>query len=134
MSFESRELPAGWQVWNDERDGRAILAFRPDVFDGGELPAECMPTIYLANGPRTRRPGPSHRPSDEWHVTLYLEPEIEASSEVFDDRAAAVDGALAAADRFVAGEVDYRELYQVPREDYFAELDRVLENPPDDDG
>lgn len=126
MSFESSSLPEGWQVWNDEPDGRAILAYRPDVFDGDEFPAACMPTIYVSNGSRRRRPGAGGRETNEWHVTLFLEPEIEAETTVFDERPEAVDGAVAAAQRFVAGEVDYRELYQVPREEYFEELDRLL--------
>lgn len=123
MSFEG--LPEGWVVWNEEPNGRSILVFRPDVFDSDAFPAPCLPTIYVTNGSRRRRPGAGARETDEWHVTLFLEPEVEAGTETYDDRAAAVDAAVAYADRFAAGEVDYRGLYQVPREAYFDRLDEL---------
>ncbi|SEO72616.1 hypothetical protein SAMN04487948_104385 [Halogranum amylolyticum] len=124
MSFET--LPEGWVVWNDEPEGRAILAYRPDVFDTEKFPAACMPTVFVSNGSRRRRPGASQISTDTWHITLFLEPDIEARTEEFDSREAAVEGAVAAAERFVDGEVDYRELYQVPREEYFEKLDELL--------
>ena len=119
------DLPDGWRVWNEEHEGRAILAYRPDVFDGNALPPECMPTIHVSDGSRKRRPGASRVSTGTWHATLRLEPEVEAASETFDSRAAAVEGATALARRFADGEVDYREAYQVPRETYFAKLDEL---------
>ncbi|MWV64834.1 hypothetical protein GRS48_08365 [Halorubrum sp. JWXQ-INN 858] len=124
MSFEA--LPDGWRVWNEEPGGRTILVFRPDVFDGDELPAECLPTIYLTNGSRRRRPGAGQYATDEWHVVLFLEPEVEAVAETYDDRADAVDAAVAVAKRFASGGVDYRGAYQVPREAYFDALDGLV--------
>ncbi|WP_224449286.1 DUF5820 family protein [Haloprofundus salilacus] len=123
MSFDA--LPDGWTVWNDEPDGRAILAYRPDVFDSQQFPAPCMPTVFLSNGSRRRRPGASQIETDTWHVTLLLEPEIEAETTEYDSRAAAVDGAVECARRFADGEVEYRSLYQVPRETYFDRLDEL---------
>ena len=120
MSFEA--LPDGWRVWNEEPSGRAILVYRPDVFSGDDLPAACLPTIYLTNGARNARPGSGQYATDEWHVVLFLEPEVEAVSETLDDRDAG-----AAAERFVEGEVDYRAAYQVPREDYFERLDECID-------
>jgi hypothetical protein len=120
MAFEG--LADGWVVWSDERE-RAVLAYRPDVFDSDAFPAPCMPTIYLTKGRRRRHPGDQTRPDDPWYVTLYLEPEVDRSADEYDDRAAAEAGAVALADRFAAGRVDYRALYQVPREDYFRKLD-----------
>ncbi|MFC7187057.1 DUF5820 family protein [Halorubrum yunnanense] len=124
MSFEA--LPDGWRVWNEEPSGRAILVYRPDVFDGDDLPAECMPTVYLTNGARTARPGSGQYATDEWHVVLFLEPEVEAVSETLDDREAGAAAAVAVAERFAAGDVDYRAAYQVPREAYFERLDECI--------
>ena len=123
MGFEA--LPEGWTVWNEEPDGRGILAYRPDVFEGETYPAPCMPTIYVTDGSRRARPGAGQRVTDEWHVTLFLEPEIEAPTETYGERERAVEAAVAMADRFARGEIDYRDLYQVPREDYFEKLDEL---------
>lgn len=119
------QLPAGWQVWNEEPEGRVILTFRPDVFTEDEYPAECLPTIYVTNGSRKRRPGAGQYQTDEWHIRLYLEPEIEVVSETYDARTEALDGAVDLATRFADGEFDPRESYQVPREEYFDALDRL---------
>ena len=124
MGFGS--LPDGWRVWNREPSGRVILVYRPDVFDGDALPAPCLPTIYLTNGSRKARPGAGQYATDEWHVVLYLEPEVEAIAETYADRSAAVDAAVDIAERFAAGDVDYRDAYQVPREAYFERLDEVV--------
>ena len=124
MSFEP--LPDGWRVWNDEPSGRVILTFRPDVFDGSALPSACLPTIYLTNGSRRSRPGAGQYATDEWHVVLFLEPEIEAVAETHETRPAAVDAEVAVAERFAAGDVDYRDAYQVPREAYFERLDELV--------
>ncbi|WP_246983237.1 DUF5820 family protein [Halorientalis marina] len=123
MAFD--DLPAGWQVWNSE-ETRSILAYRPDVFDSESFPAPCLPTIYLSKGRRGRRPG-QHRPApeDPWYVTLFLEPDVNRDPETFDSREAAVAGVRDLAARFAAGELDYRALYQVPREDYLDELDEL---------
>lgn len=123
MSFES--LSDGWVVWNDEPEGRAILAYRPDVFDTQAFDPECMPTVFLTNTSQAARPGASTVTTDTWSVILRLEPEIEATTETFDSRDAAVDGAVALAARFADGEIDYRSLYQIPREDYFEKLDEL---------
>ena len=124
MSFDA--LPAGWRVWNEEPSGRAILVYRPDVFDGDDLPAECLPTIYLTNGARNARPGSGQYATDEWHVVLFLEPEIEAIAETYGSREAGADAAIDVAARFAAGDVDYRAAYQVPRETYFERLDDLV--------
>lgn len=130
MSFDA--LPEGWVVWNDEPEGRAILAYRPDVFNTEDFPAPCMPTVFVSNGSRRKRPGASQISTDVWHITLFLEPDIEARTEEFDSREAAVEGAVDAAEQFVDGDVDYRELYQVPREEYFEKLDELLGRENDD--
>lgn len=123
MALDEAALPDGWVVWNEGRH-RLILAYRPDVFDGGAFPAPCMPTIYLTKGQRSRRPG-AHDPDPAaaWYVTLYLEPDVDAGTDSFDDRAAADEAALSLAAEFAAGDIDYRGLYQVPREAYFERLD-----------
>jgi hypothetical protein len=118
-------LAPGWEVWSDEAT-KVVLAYRPDVFNTTDYPAPCMPTVYLTKGKRSRRPGRDRpAPEDAWYVTLYLEPEVSRETERFDSREAAVAGAREVAARFAAGEVDYRDLYQVPREEYFAALDEL---------
>jgi len=126
VSFEG--LPDGWRVWNEEPSGRAILVYRPDVFGGGNLPAECLPTIYLTNGSRDARPGSGQYATEEWHVVLFMEPEIEAVAETHESRDAGADAAVEIAARFADGDVDYRGVYQVPREEYFARLDEFVGN------
>ncbi|SFS08078.1 hypothetical protein SAMN05216559_3348 [Halomicrobium zhouii] len=121
MSFDS--LADDWVVWSDEGE-KAVLAFRPDVFDGDEFPAPCLPTIYLTRGQRDRRPG-SRRVGADWYVTLALEPEITREADAYEDREGAVAGAVALAEAFATGEIDYRDLYQVPRPDYFERLDEL---------
>ncbi|MFC6824821.1 DUF5820 family protein [Halopelagius fulvigenes] len=119
------DAPAGWTLWNDEPGGRRILVYRPDVFREGEFPAECLPTIFVSNGSRARRPGAAQLAGTTWNVTLYLEPQVEAAPETYDSRDEAVAAAEELARRFDAGEVDYRSLYQVPREEYFERLDEL---------
>lgn len=126
MSLDS--LPAGWQVWNEEPDGRVVLAFRPDVFNSQDFPAPCLPTIYVTNGSPRRRPGAGALETDRWQVKLFLEPDVEADTERYDAREAALAGAVAYAERFVDGEIDYRRLYQVPREAYLDELDERIDD------
>jgi hypothetical protein len=125
MDTGYEQLPDGWTVWSDEPDGRSVLAYRPDVFDSRAYPAPCLPTIYVSNGSRARRPGAGSVETATWHVTLFLEPDVEGPTETHGTREAAVDAAVALADRFEAGEVDYRSLYQVPREDYLDRLDEL---------
>ncbi|WP_123537552.1 DUF5820 family protein [Halosimplex salinum] len=122
MAFEG--LVEDWVVWSDGRE-KAVLAYRPDVFDGDAYPAPCLPTIYLTKGRRSRHPGDETRPSDPWYVTLYLEPDVDRSADEYDTREAAEAGAVDLAERFADGEVDYRGLYQLPREDYLDELDEL---------
>ncbi|AFK20510.1 hypothetical protein E6P09_12580 [Haloferax mediterranei ATCC 33500] len=124
------DLPDGWTLWNDEHEGRRILAYRPDVFNESSFPAECMPTIFVWNGSRAKRPGATQIRTETWHAVLYLEPEIEAVVEEFDSREAAVEGAEDIAQRFADGEIDYRGVYQIPREDYFDKLDELTGREP----
>lgn len=123
---EFAALPDGWTVWSDEPDGRVVLVYRPDVFDGQAHPAACLPTIYLTNGPRdNRRPRSRMRPAerDTWHVTLTLEPEVtHPGGGSFDDREAAVEAAVELARQFDDGKLDLRGVYQVPREGYLETL------------
>jgi len=119
-------LADGWQVWNAD-DTRLIVAYRPDVFDGATFDPACMPTIYLTRGRRTKRPEGSRNlpPDAPWTVTLFLEPDVTTSPEFYADRETAIAGVLELAQQFTAGDVDYRGLYQVPRNEYFAELDKM---------
>jgi len=118
-------LPESWTVWNEQRDGRVILAYRPDVFDADEFPAPCLPTIYVTNGSRANRPGAGQYRTEQWHATLFAEPEIELENETRESRGAAIDAAVEVAERFVAGDIDYRDAYHTPRKGYLAELDEL---------
>ncbi|MHC3438056.1 DUF5820 family protein [Natrialbaceae archaeon A-gly3] len=124
---EFTDLPEGWVVWSDAEDGRAVLVYRPDVFDAEEFPAPCLPTLYLTRGKRTRRPGRNPgNPDADWHVDLYLEPDVSIpGTHRFPTREEAVDCAIELAQRFADGEIDYRGHYQVPRERYFDRLDEL---------
>lgn len=123
MEFEG--LPAGWQVWSEERT-KVVLTYRPDVFDSDAYPAPCLPTIYVTKGRRGRRPGRhTPDPDDAWYVTLFLEPEVRGEQQSFETEAAAVSGAMDLAASFADGDVDYRSLYQVPREEYLEQLDAL---------
>ena len=122
MGLES--VPEGWKVWTNG-DEKAVLVYRPDVFDGDAFPAPCMPTIYLTKGKRRRKPGRDVRPDDPWYVTLFLEPEISGAERSFEDRERADEAVRDLARSFTRGEIDYRGLYQVPREEYFAKLDEL---------
>lgn len=117
--------PTGWTVWSSEADGRLILAYRPDVFDADTFPAACLPTIYLTNGLDTRRPGAGQYHTDQWKVVLYLEPEVEVSSDSYESRDAGLTGAMDLSTRFAGGEIEYREAYQLPREAYLDKLDEL---------
>ncbi|MCY4729120.1 hypothetical protein KY092_00955 [Natronomonas gomsonensis] len=124
--LEEAALGDGWQVWNAE-DARVILAYRPDVFNGSEFPAACLPTVYVTRGRRNRRPEGNRNlpPNAPWMVTLYLEPEVNRDPDAYDTRSAALDGAVELTHRFADGDIDYRGLYQVPRERYFEKLDEL---------
>jgi len=121
-------LPADWTVWNEEDDGPAVVAYRPDVFDSEAFPPECLPTLYLTRGRRRNRPrrrGPVNR-GVGWHVTLYLEPDVEYHDHPeFDTREDAVAELVRMARRFAAGDIDYRACYQHPREAYLDRLDEL---------
>lgn len=123
MSFDS--LPEGWEQWSQERH-RFVLTYRPDVFDSKAFPAPCLPTIYVTKGRRSRRPGRNvPDPSDPWYVTLYLEPEVNADEQQFGSKQAAIEGASELATDFDNGNINYRDLYQVPRPEYFERLDEL---------
>ncbi|MFC3476773.1 DUF5820 family protein [Halobacterium litoreum] len=121
------DLPDGWEVWNEDPSGSAILVYRPDVFDSQNYPAPCLPTLHLTQRPPGQRKRRARSNPDGWYVSLTLEPEVRVkdADEGFDTRTAAVAGAVALAERFAAGDVDYRGAYQIPREDYLDELDSL---------
>ncbi|ERG95235.1 MAG: hypothetical protein J07HQW2_01685 [Haloquadratum walsbyi J07HQW2] len=125
---EMADPPTGWRIWNNEPGGKRIFVFRPDIFsERNDLPAMCLPTIHVTNGSQANRPGASQIQTDSWHVILTLEPEVEAITESHETRQAALSGAYNIAEQFVQGAINYRDSYQVPREDYFQTLDTVIE-------
>lgn len=121
-------LPETWSVWNHVEEDRLILAYRPDVFNGADFPAACLPTIYVREGEKDlRRAGdePTVATEGTWTVTLFLEPEVSSGFGTFDTWAAAVGRATDVATDFDAGAVDIREIYDLPREDYLDRLERL---------
>lgn len=120
-------LPDGWTVWNDGSNGQVVLTYRPDVFDSQAFPAPCLPTIYVTDGPRDSRPAAARREKSGWQVMLFLEPEIELEQRTYDDRSDALDGAVSLAEEFAGGEINYREVYQLPREAYLEKLDELVD-------
>ena len=131
--LDEEQLGDGWRVWNAEND-RVILAYRPDVFNGTEFPPACLPTVYVTRGRRTRRPeGNRNLPPDApWMVTLFLEPDVQRPPDAHGSRSAALETAVTLTQRFAAGDVDYRALYQVPREAYFEKLDELTSEAESD--
>ena len=124
-------LPDGWQVWNAEPGGRVVLAYRPDVFDGDAFPAACLPTLTVApGGSPDARPDPRGR-SGAWHVALYLEPDVRVREVEarFEDRDAAVERAVAVAERFATGQIDCQGAYHEPREAYLDRLETLVGRP-----
>ncbi|WP_226006265.1 DUF5820 family protein [Natrinema salinisoli] len=134
--LDRSRLPNAWTVWSQGDQGRLVLAYRPDVFDAADFPAACLPTLYLTHGKRTRRPGVNPADtadSEDWYVTLYLEPDVSLNETLrFPTREEALERTIELAAAFDDGEIDYRELYQVPRETYFERLDE-LTGPDTDD-
>ncbi|SEQ37488.1 DUF5820 family protein [Natrinema salaciae] len=127
--LDRSRLPDGWTVWSQGADGRLVLAYRPDVFNADDFPAACLPTLYLTHGKRTRRPGinpADTADAEDWFVTLYLEPDVSLNETLrFPTRTAALERTVELARTFDDGEIDYRGLYQVPRETYFERLDEL---------
>jgi hypothetical protein len=121
------DLPDGWTVWNDEPGGRAIFAYRPDVFDSDQFPAACLPTLYVAAGAPNRPAAEAELgTTDVWRVEFFLEPDVTlVPARTHESREAALDDARDLADQFARGELDYREAYQVPRETYLDRLDEL---------
>ncbi|MFO7926664.1 MAG: DUF5820 family protein [Halobacteriota archaeon] len=126
--FDESLLGDGWQVWNAD-DERAVLAYRPDVFDGSTFPAPCLPTVYVSRGRLARRPeGDRNLPPDApWLVRLRLEPDVERKPDAYESRTEAIEGTEQLTKRFSAGNIDYRSLYEIPREPYLDALDSLLE-------
>lgn len=129
MEEEIPDLPEGWTVWNAEPGGQVILAYRPDVFEGESFPAACLPTVFVSRSSpdQRKRRAPGETADAAWHVTLYLEPEVRVRDREtsWPARSDALEAARNIAADFSAGEIDVRAAYQVPREDYLSELERL---------
>lgn len=126
MGFE--EIPEGWTVWNEE-SRKIILTYRPDVFNTDAYPAPCLPTIHIRQGRPSRKPGRNTpAPDAPWYVQLYLEPDVSMAEDSYDGRDTAEQAAHRLAEQFANGEIGYRALYQVPREEYFDKLDELTDS------
>lgn len=131
MTEQLSDLPPGWTVWNADPEGEVILVYRPDVFEGESFPPACLPTMYVSRSDpdQRKRRSPGSRQDREWHVTLYLEPEVRVRDREVTktDRDAALEAARSLAAAFSAGDIDVRDAYQVPREAYLDELERLTD-------
>ena len=121
------ELPEGWTEWHAGADGMRIWAFRPDVFDGSEFPAGCLPTLSLkpqrARGPRGYADATADR---GWCVELRLEPDVCLKRRTDADREPLLETAQAFATAFVAGELELRSGYADPHEAYLSRLEELV--------
>jgi len=120
--------PEGWRTWNAEEGGLAVFVFRPDVFDSSAFPPECLPTVRVTRGSPGQKRRRAGRDETGWGVALFMEPEVRVRDcdRQAGSREAAIEEAREVMRAFAAGEVDYREAYQVPREEYFDELDGLV--------
>jgi len=110
MGFDS--LGEDWVVWSDEgREGRTRLP--PGRLRRRRVPR--TPVSRRSTSPAASETGdPAVGASGaDWYVTLALEPEVTRDADAYEDREGAVAGAVALAEAFAAGEVEYRDLYQV---------------------
>jgi hypothetical protein len=62
--FYSGTADSGLVSTDSTRGWRSVLAFHPDVFNTKDFHAPCLPTIYVTNGSRKRRPSASQIPTD----------------------------------------------------------------------
>jgi len=122
-------LPEGWAVWNEEADGKAVLVYRPDVFDGDAFPPACLPTLSLTTQSPNRPPGETTTGPTNWHVLLFLEPDVRVRDPgvetTFERYDAAVAATVELTRRFADGEIDLRACYQLPRDAYLDELEAL---------
>lgn len=128
MSLDA--LGDAWTVWDHEPGNRLILAYRPDVFDGSDLPAACLPTIYVREGQQDLRhagPQPASGTEGSWTVTLFLEPEVSDRIGSCVSFEAAMELAVETATAFSNGELDINGMYQLPREDYLERLHALID-------
>lgn len=125
--LEEEALGTGWQIWTHDSE-IIVLVFRPDIFDGDNLPAECLPTITVTQGVQTRRPKYETATSENspWTVLLYLEPDVSTQPILCDTRENALIQASTLSQTFSAGAIPIRELYQVPRHHYLDTLEDVI--------
>lgn len=124
------DLPDGWTVWHDRPDDIVVLAYRPDLFDGSNYPAACLPTIAIkperVRG-RRGRPRPAGAASS-WTATLTLEPDVEIARRTGDDRKTAIEAGLTLASAFVGNEFDLRSSYPDPHRPYLERLEAIIQS------
>lgn len=121
-------VPDGWEPWHDEPAGVTVFVYRPDVFDGTDLPAACMPTLAIRPA---RSRGPRGRPvrgrdATAWTVQLLLEPELVMKRETVADRSVAVERGRNWMARFAAGAVPI-DGYELSAPEYGETLVSLLD-------
>jgi hypothetical protein len=83
---------------------------------------------FGAGGPRSdaqidKEAAAKEAATGDWFVRLYFEPDVSLDETMrYPDRDAAIDAAYDLAADFAAGDVDPRDVYQVPRPEYFDAL------------
>ncbi len=122
-------LADGWEIWNNEPQGRIILAYRPDIFNTTDFPAACLPTITIAPGPSPNAPPDHRQASSTWHVVLYLEPRVRVTKKdtTVATRPEAIEQAISLSHEFTDGQIDFTDAYIDPRLDYIMKLNQLTE-------
>lgn len=120
-------LADGWEIWNNEPQGRIILAFRPDIFNTTDFPPACLPTITIAPGPSPNAPPDYRQASTAWHVALYLEPRVRVTNKdtTVSTRPEAIDCGTTLSHEFTDGQIDFAAAYMDPRPDYITKLNQL---------
>ena len=124
MAVNEAELPAGWTVWHERPDDLCILAYRPDIFDGSEFPAACLPTITIKPA-RTRGPRGRPNPAEiatSWVTVLTVEPDVEIVRTVGETRSTAINAGIEFSQAFSNGSLDIEGAYTDPHEQYLETL------------
>lgn len=115
--FYSDDLPNGWEVWSEE-DG-LVICYKPNVFNGGEFPPVCLPTISAG---RSERGG--------WKVSFYIEADVEARRlrKEFKEYSDAVNYIVDLTEKFNKGNFDIKDFYAKGdvRKDYVEKIEKEI--------
>lgn len=111
------DIPEGWIIWSEE-DG-VVICYKPDIFNGTNFPAVCIPTISMVESDR-----------EGWRVSFYIEADVEARrlGKEFRNYKEAVDYIMELAEEFNRGNFNLRDFYAKGdvREKYVSKLEKEI--------